>query len=291
MTITAQQLELRRNFLCASDATAVLFGHDGFKSREDVWAEKVFGIEAPAANSAAIQMGNRLEPVIIDWAREQLAPMRIESESPEWIHPAGWMLAHPDGIVADGSALAPLECKYRSLDAGWGEAGGDQVPESVLVQLYVQMLCKSAACGHIAAWLGTKFGMDARMYRVEFDAALGKRVFDELDYFWQRYVVKKQQPPASDQGPSLDVMRRLRRAPDSVVRVDQQVVELYRVTREARLAAEKAEKRAQAELLLQMGGADAGECEGYVVHNKEIKRKGYRVDDSTYRQLSVKERE
>lgn len=286
--ITQAQREMRRKFLCASDACSVLFGSDGFRSREDVWAEKVYGLGDDETNPAQA-MGNRLEPVIIDWAREQLAPARIEDQSPEWIHPAGWMLAHPDGVLTAGTGkFEPLECKYRSLDTGWGEAGSADIPDTVAVQLYVQMLCAGAACGHVAAWLGTKFGIDPRLYRVEFDAALGQRIYDELDLFWQRYVVKRVCPPRSEAGPSLDVVKRLRRVPDTIVRVEPRFIEQFVAARDARLAAEKAEKAAQAELLLHIGAAEAATCDGYVVHNKLVQRKGYRVDDSEYRRLIVR---
>lgn len=295
--ITPAQREARRQFICASDACAILFGHDGFKSREDVWAEKVYGLDAPDEPNAAQSLGNRLEPVIIDWTREMLAPARIDSESPEWVHPCGWLMAHPDGIVMPNGSLAdaePLEVKYRSADSGWGESGTANIPDPIAVQLYVQMLCKGAACGHVAAWLAGRFGIDPRLYRVELDEQVGKRIFDELDLFWHRYVENRKTPPKSEAGPSLDVMKSLRRVPDAVVRIDTGVAERFIAARDARLAAEKAERTAQAELLMHMGGADAAQCDGgIVIHNKliTVNHKPKEAFTSSYRKLDVRRAE
>ena len=57
---------------------------------------------------------------------------------------------------------------------------------------------------------------------------------------------------------------------------------------EIRLAAEKREKAAKAQLLQKLAGASTARCNQIVIENKTINRKGYEVAASSYQRLSIK---
>jgi putative phage-type endonuclease len=292
--ITPAQRELRRKHIGASDAAAIL-GLDQWRSREDVWAEKVYGLDDDKSNDA-IELGNELEPVIVAWAGkqivEQMPGVVIDTESPQMLHAGGVLLAHPDGVVRDANkALAPIEAKYRSRGIEWGTDESPEIPLEVLTQAYVQMACMGAAFCYVAAYLAASYGIKKKIIRHDCDPDMLKTIVDELHNFWERYVVKKQQPPASAKGPSLEVMKRIRRMPDATVTVDAQVMENFAQARRVRLDAEKAEEKAKASLLMQMCGADAAKGGGWVaIHKTSVRQeKAREAREITVRTLTVKE--
>lgn len=299
--ISPAQRELRRKHIGASDAAAIM-GLDPFRSREDVWAEKVLGLDEDK-HSAAIELGNELEPVIVAWAgariRDELEPgvpfdgraVDVHTANPQFLHADGVMLAHPDAVVVHGAEgwKAPIEAKYRSRGAEWGDDEAPAVPIEVVVQATHQMMCMGASFCWVAAYLAERYGITKRLVRMEMDPDTQKLVYEELHNFWERWVVTRRQPPPSARGPSLEVMKRLRAVPGTVVKVGEDVMLDFVHARDARLAAQKAEDRAKASLLLAMQGADAAECAGFTAIQKEVKRRGYVVEASTYRQLTVKQ--
>lgn len=299
--ITPAQRELRRKHIGASDAAAIL-GLDPWRSREDVWAEKVYGLDIDKG-SEAIELGNELEPVIVAWAgkqiTEQMPGVKIDTESPQMLHPGGVLLAHPDGVVLSPHddavnarvMLAPIEAKYRSRGIEWGTDESPEIPLEVLTQAYVQMACMGAAFCYVAAYLAASYGIKKRIIRHDCDPDMLKTVEDELHNFWERYVLTKKQPPPSERGPSLEVMKRIRRLPDTVVTVDARVMEDFVAARQKRLDAEKAEEKAKASLLMQMGGADAAKSVGWVaIHKTSVRQeKAREAREITVRTLTVKE--
>jgi predicted phage-related endonuclease len=300
--ITAAQREVRRKHIGASDAAAIL-GFDQWRSREDVWIEKTVGTE-PDKGSDAIDLGNELEPVIVSWAgkqiREELEPgipfdgsaLDIDTSNPQFLHTGGVMLAHPDGLVRHAHGWkAPIEAKYRSRGMEWGDNANPQVPIEVLIQTTHQMLCVGATFCWVAAYLAERYGITKRLIRAELDADMAKTVQDELHLFWERYVLPRKQPPPSEKGPSLEVMKRIRRLPDTVVSVDATTMVDFVVAREERLEAEKREEAAKARLLMQMCGAECAKAAGWVATNKLVKRndKPREARVVEYQQLLVKQ--
>lgn len=291
--ITAAQRELRRHHVGASDAAAIM-GLDPFRSREDVWAEKVLGLEDDA-QTRATSLGNELEPVIVSWAgsaiREQVVgEVEVHTENPQFLHSEGVMLAHPDAVVVHGGQgwKAPIEAKYRSRGAEWGDDSDPTVPIEVLVQATHQMMCMGASFCWVAAYLAERYGITRRLVRCELDENVARLIHEEVHNFWERWVVKRRQPPPSVRGPSLDVMRRLRVARGKTVSVAKDVVEAFVRARDARLEAQKIEDRARAELLLAMGGCENARADDWIVTCREIRRHEYRVKESVYRQLTVR---
>ena len=67
MKFTEAELEHRRRFVGSSDVGAIL-GLDKYRSKHDVWLEKL-GLAKPFEGNAATEAGDDFEPVIVQRAR------------------------------------------------------------------------------------------------------------------------------------------------------------------------------------------------------------------------------
>lgn len=284
--ITPTQRDLRRKHVGASDVPAIL-GFDPYRSQEDVWAEKYLTLEGDL-NSDAIETGNDLEPVILNWAGRNLANCTLGLEPLEFIHPGGIMLAHPDAVAqwGGGGRATPVEAKYRSSSKDWGDTGTSDIPEDVAVQLASQFSCMASAFGHVAAWLLDGRQIAKRLYRVERDDRLVDRIVELVHDWWERHVVRGERP-VSDRGPSLDVMKRLRQLPDTVTEIDAALVDDFVAAREARNLADKACEAAEARLRMAMQSS-AVRAGGTLVVRKKTEMKGHVVAPHVRDQLWIK---
>lgn len=278
MPITERQREERGKRLYSSDVAAVL-GVDPWKSSYDVWLEKTGKVDEIAKPNDAMIAGNALENGILDYFANDLGPM-IKNQHRVY---AGLPLgAHIDAIVRETNE--PVDAKtaglFGPLDEAWGDALTDQVPTHIVVQAHVHMLCMGGEVTpcHIAAFLG---GRGFALFRVERSEQLANIICDRATTFWEKNVLKDIPPDAL---PTLDVVKRLRRKPDTVASVPSRLVGDWRAARDVRLYIEKREKEALANLLAAMGDAEAGDGgkEGVVTYLEQT-RAEYVVKESTFR--------
>ena len=76
MAITPKQAEMRKNYIGASEISALFLDENGcslnpYMNARDLWYLKVFGTEKEYDNQAK-KTGRRLEPLIMEWAAEEL---------------------------------------------------------------------------------------------------------------------------------------------------------------------------------------------------------------------------
>ena len=76
MPITEKQREWRRNHLGSSDSPA-LFGLHPFKNLGDLYLEKTQPDLAEQVVGEAAEIGNMLEPSLVDWCAEKLGVRRV----------------------------------------------------------------------------------------------------------------------------------------------------------------------------------------------------------------------
>lgn len=136
MTLTPEQLALRRTGITATDMAAILGVHP-YRSAIDVWAEKR-GEAPPFEGNARTKWGSLLEPVIrSDYAERHGVHVQ---DSTTLVHPRHpWQMATPDGLVFEGGATAPsrgleIKCHTIHLAHAYGAPGSDEVPHHELVQ-------------------------------------------------------------------------------------------------------------------------------------------------------------
>lgn len=289
MPITEQQRLDRKNHLGSSDMAAVL-GVDPWRTAFDVWAEKTDRVgDMNIDDKPAVQAGNVFENGVLDFAEGLLGHLdrnvyRELAGSP--------LAANIDAIVDDplvaNSPLEPVEAKtvglFHRTDEWWGDCGTDQVPDRVIIQSHVHMICTVRWVCHVAAFIG---GRGFVMYQVRHSERVADIIIRKADTFW-RDNVQADTPPDGSRA-SLQIVKAMKRKAESVANVDPELVATWQKAVEAKSAARKAEEAAKLDVLNALGEAEAGLCGTHgAVTYFETHRKGYEVKPSTYRTLRLR---
>lgn len=277
--LTQDELDRRRHFLTATDVPKIL-GVSPWGGPLDVYYEKTRGLSN--RTNDAMQAGNLLEPAVIAWAATQIGQ----------VVPGDWKV-HENGINAcslDGQAVnsRPVEAKTSGITgpgspAEWGEPGTDQIPNYYLLQVQTQLLITGADLAYVPALIGNRGFV---MYYVRPNPSLHEIILESSELFWRNHVIE--QVPPEGKPPRLETLKRIRREPNKTVSVHDELVEAYLLAQKAKSDAEKAYEYAQAELLAALGDAEAAEYSGGVLTYYETTRKGFTVEESTFRVLRHK---
>lgn len=291
MALTTLQAAARADGIGASEVGTVL-GINPRKSPYTLWLEKTGKVQPEdISDSRAVQLGNVMEPVILDFAAQELK-QKVVRPTGTFKAENGVMLANLDGMVGvakRGSEAVEAKSNWFNFD-GWGEPGTAEVPPIVLAQCVGQMVCSDAPRVHVARLVGS-FGLVFSLYHIERPhpdilAQVEERVCD----FWHNHV-EKDIPPA-DSLPSADAMRRIERVRASV-QVSPELVAAFQEAKKLEADAKKAKEAAYAALTSAMVTedgqfADEGTCPGFVVRFSDVPVKEYTVQARVDRRLSVK---
>lgn len=281
--ITQEQRALRQKYIGSSESAAIL-GVDPYMSAADVWLIKTGAADGFAGN-AATERGSILEGAILDWAEKKLAmPLKrnvmvIASDE--------LRAANLDALIETANPQI-VEAKSTVSRDEWGDDGSDEIPERVMVQIHHQM----AVMGPLAriAWVPVLMAgfasLDFRMYRIERNDELADMIANADVDFMRNFVIPRKAP--DDYHPSLEVLKRVRRVPQKTVAISDELVLAWRGAADAASAADKAKKKAEADLLAAIGDAEAATCGVGLVTYMEQKRKGYTVEPTSYRVLRLK---
>ena len=280
MPITTRQRELRRNHLGSSDMAAIL-GVSPYSNAYNIWLDKTGQLEEQPANDAMVA-GNRFESGVLEFAEGQLGKLRKGGVRTNKTY---YLKSHMDAVVIEPQE--PVEAKtgglFGPLVGNWGEPETDEVPEWVIVQCHVHMMCMNDTdvC-HVPTFLG---GRGFNMYHVYRDHDICDAIADHAVDFWENHVVNRVPPP--NEIPSLSVIKRIRHTPDKITEVDPALVEEWQRSKLARLDAQKLEDIAKAQLLAAIGDAEAatyGDSKKWLTKYEQVK-KAHEVKESKYRVL------
>lgn len=284
MAITTEQRERRRNYVCSSDAPAIM-GIDPYKSAADVYLEKI-GQDPGFEGNEATDRGNYLEPALLDFAEAEIG-QEFDRNVMD-VHENQLLAANFDGLDFTGKFV--VEAKTSNNPDEFGEQMTDQVPERHIVQVHHAMYVAGPQCR--SAWMPVLLpgyrSLDFRMYLVHRDDDLAEIIAAKGIAFIEQFVRLSVQPPAFK--PSLDVLKRLRRTPGKIISVPPGLVDRVTVLRAAASQADKDKKEAEAALLAAMGDADGAETDKADITYLIQKRAGYTVDPTEFRQLKIKPR-
>lgn len=204
-------------------------------------------------------MGTALEPGLRELAARHLG-CRISLA--DWIaHPTlPYVGASPDGLCVypDGrqrNCEIKVIGRHSPTYAEWGDEGTDQIPQGYLCQAQVQMACTGFAETDVVALVAGEL----RCYVVRYDAELATMLCQGANDWYVRHVVNGEPlPPDSTDAYAELLAHKFPRDNGQTVLGDERAAEVvarWRDHREARLAAEKGEAEARAELLTIMGSA------------------------------------
>lgn len=296
MTITAEERERRRQFICASDMGAIL-NCDPFRNAHDVFLEKRHGVYE--TTNEAIDMGNWLERPLVRWAAEEIENriddqylMRTEFGG-EFID--GLMMCHPDAVltITMGTGMFETEVRYlieaksTSVSDGWGEPGTDAVPLRVLAQVQIQMLLTDIPVTYIAVVLPRHGRLSRELFVVCADNELQKKFLLRAYRFWDQHV-KVDVPPEIT--PSLVTLKNLiREEQEQPAIVDSALVQAREDSAHALREAKRRDDQCKANLIAALGNNTHGTTDmGHVVTYLEQSRKEQVIKESRFRVLRVK---
>lgn len=286
-------LKERQTGLGATDVAAI--AGVGFRTPEEVYAEKTAAEVTDAPPSPLMRMGLALEPInaglyVERTGRTLIAPGLVRSP----VDP--WALATLDRCSIDiGSDFGrPVELKYTAFYGDeWGTEGTDEVPERYVVQMHWQMIVLRER-GHLVE-LGDLSAIDARgshrIYTVPFDATLADLLFDLAASFWGR-VKSRQGVDGWQHSAQPEIAQRLERIrPDTAIVLDDHAADLVRAYQSHKAAARQAEEAAdaaKAALLAHLGDHETGLLpDGTRVRQRVVERKPYQVEAGRYLRFDV----
>lgn len=197
----------------ASEAAAAC-GLSPYQTPYELYLRKRGELEPFAGNDATVR-GTRFEPVILQYAQDELGKELKPGQPPMMRHrELPWILATPDGEFEDGELL---ECKSSVSDgvmAACGDEGTDEVPTPMLLQCQQQMLVTGAEVVHLAIvipdrWKFFRF----QTYKIDRHDKLINLLIRKERELWQ--MIEAGTPPEPDwsHATTIDVIKAAHGAP------------------------------------------------------------------------------
>jgi hypothetical protein len=205
--MSAIQIDKART-IGGSDVAAVL-GISPFRTRLDVWREKVLG-QRDTVDTPATRAGTRFEPHILAAYREQLPAGSTMETLPTVLD--GYRRASVDAIANVRGWRRVVEAKSTVFAGDWGGADTDQVPLHYVVQgtWYADILGCDEIDYPVLLWpydMRDLLGLtpaeivahcDLPVLRVQYSARLAASIRSHVDAFWAEHVLPEIPPPAVD---------------------------------------------------------------------------------------------
>jgi putative phage-type endonuclease len=281
-----QWLQDRRSRLGATDMSALL-GLNPYRVAYEVWLEKRDLLE-PWSGNAATRLGQRLEPGLLDEAEQRWGKLKRNVVVK---HANAPLAATLDGWLVESKT--PVEIKTAGMlsdfadVSGWGEQGSDEIPDHYLVQVHTQLACTDSESAKVLALIA---GRGIVEYEVFADPKVSQMIVGFAADWWDTHIVRGIEPDRT-KPPSLEVLKRIRRQPNSVVALDasaSELVEQWEAAKEARKSADEIEEDRKKQLILTLGTSEGGQLpDGRMVTFLEQTRKEYVCKESTFRVLRI----
>lgn len=200
MSLSAEQLEIRKGKVMASDVAAYL-GFNPHASAFNAWALNL-GKDTFEGNPAT-DAGNFLEEGLLKLATHRLGFGGYSLPGTVFKDYHTWAGCTPDGIFGHGEGIQikvhglhqAKHFKGQPGDADWHD--NDLIPEWHLCQVLWEMW----VCEVNTWWLGCHFGGgDFRLYHINRDDGLLNLMVDRAHDFWKKHLDPEgpQEPPPID---------------------------------------------------------------------------------------------
>ena len=282
MVISAEEKEFRRGSIGASDIGAIM-NISPFVNAHDIFMQKVYGTDEP--KSEAIDIGNDCEPMLVTWAHQQIGADWTLAADVKISKPIekGYNFPHHanlDGLLVKGDQRIGIEAKTSSMYQAFGEDGSDEIPDHIIMQCQWQIWTADLEKVAVPV-LTAEEGLKRKLYWVERNDQLIDQAIMHGKHFWEENVVKEVAP--EEVSPSLETLKRVRREPETSVKIDENLVREWRAKEDIAREAAKEAKEAKARVLATLGNAEAGVCDLGTLTYFEQARKEFTVKASTSR--------
>ncbi len=266
MTLTPHTLRSRDEWLRArkiggSDVAAIL-GVSPYRSGWDVYERLVLGVPDQFEPSEAQLRGIRLEPRILSMYASE-SGCRVVRPPPHTVYTRDeFASASPDGFAED----VIVEAKTDRDPWRWGPATTIQrwTPEAARIvrvdyalQLAWYLWVLDAPAGDLAVLLpgSDPFLPELRVYRLERDEELIRRMVDRVRAWWQLHIVDGVEPPIDASDAAGRALARIERAGQREASIEEaRLAAAYAAAAETEKAAREA-KKAAGRLLVARAGA------------------------------------
>lgn len=216
-------LQARRDGLGGSDIAAILGIESSFKTRFQVWDEKVNGTHDEPSNQQALMLGNILEYPLINKYQDMTGKIvkRLADTITKKKYP--YFIANIDGHIPEEKRIIEVKTANEFTRDKWGPCGSQQIPEHYYAQIAHYMLVLDYQYADLIVGFITKsikdcidsrimkaylerdlasFNdipelMEVRMFSFERNKEIDEIIIKEGTFFWENYVLKKE-PPEKD---------------------------------------------------------------------------------------------
>lgn len=285
MAITEIQRQERKKYIGSSDISAILGIHP-YQTAYEVYCQKVYDVE-PFEESDKAMLGLDFEKNLVAWlSRKTGHEIDTNPDDLEFIDETGIFCSHPDGIMI-GQYLLPecAEVKMTGLCDEWEDEGTDRIPKHFWAQCQHHCYCGKFDAVNVAVMLIGFYGFELKYYRIERSEKFIQTMVEKGLNFWHNHVKKK--IPPDDKIPPLKFFNSIKRTPNKYVEIDENLVSAWETAKKYASDANKMLEGSKALIMRAFGNADGARLnDGRLLTFLEIKRKGFIVGDSTYRQLN-----
>lgn len=255
----------------ASEVSA-LFEANPWLTEYELYHQKTGRIAKPdfGANER-IEAGVRMEPVIIDWARDKWGYDAMVYPAQRLSNGRG-LAGHPDAAATspDRNGIGILEVKT----ADWlvAKKWGDEPPLHYLLQLTTYMGLSGATWGDVIVLVG---GNELRRYRYQFRPALYAEIEKRVEAFWER--VRGGNEPTPDFNRDADTIAAVyAEATDEVADLTDNgragiLAAQYLFAKADRDKADAVMEASKAELLTLIGSASLAKLDGFQIRANRTK--------------------
>ncbi|MCP4903011.1 MAG: YqaJ viral recombinase family protein [bacterium] len=285
MPISEHQRQQRRSCLGSSDMPMVM-GVSHWGGAGDVYLSKVSDTDERKPTPWMLE-GNMLEGALLNWAEVELGESITRNQTRTV--PDTPIRCNIDAIVRRSYRPIEAKCVDRwspQFDL-WGEPGTDEVPDDVNIQCHCHLMaCRAQRPGVSVCYVPCLLGGRFMMYRITYNHELAAKIVKAASVFWAHVESRFKR---DDWGiPSLQLMKRLVRSPDSVVDVDPELVLEYMRVKKVESDAKAQAKLAERVLLDALGDSEAGGgAEALFYTYYEQKRKQVTIPESKFRVLRI----
>lgn len=296
-------LRLRQRDCTASDIPAIC-GVGMYGSAASVWAHKR-GLVPPQADNDALRRGRWGEAAVFEALADEHPDWELRRAKVYLRDPALRLGATPDGVaivpgregvvvVQTKIVAAPVFRRDWLLDASDDVAHGEIIaPVGYALQTLTECMLAGASCGVLAALVVDTFRWTLRLCWIDRHPMAERSIREKVAEFWTRYLDPGVQPPIEPERDG-DLVRSLFPADDGTT-VDLSGSNMLPDRLERREALKAEIKGATAELAEieteikgALGAAARATLPGWDIRLPTRERKGYVVQPTTYRQLTVK---
>jgi putative phage-type endonuclease len=293
--LSTEQLAARK--VGGSDVGTIL-GLNPYKTALELYAEIKEQIPRDDfSENLAVEAGELLEDGIATLTERHMTrrlgrPIKLRRCNLTLSNPKyPWLTAHIDRDVVGEERGVEIKNVGWRMGKFWGEEDTDQIPEYYLPQPHTYMLVKDYPAWTVSGYFG---GADLRLYEVERDKEFAEIIIEETHNFWHHHVLKGV-PPAFDPGHAAAsrALKRIYPGTDGSTLTADKQIEHWRAVMEEADALEARYKKsgelAKLHILSAMGEAAVMKfADGSSMTRKQVTRKGYTVDATTYVDARIK---